>query len=63
MRVWDLAAGREEAVLTGHDGEVFSMAITPDGALAVSGGSDRTVRVWDLAAGAQRASWPATPAR
>ena len=43
MRVWDLAAGREEAVLTGHDSEVFSVAITPDGTRAFSGGADATV--------------------
>ena len=36
-------------------GEVFSVAITPDGTRAVSGGDDATVRVWDLATGSERA--------
>ena len=47
--------GREEAVLTGHAGEVFSVALTPDGTLAVSGSGDGTVRVWDVPAGEQKA--------
>jgi WD40 repeat protein len=31
------------------------VAVTPNGATAVSGGQDSTVRVWDLATGTQRA--------
>jgi WD40 repeat protein len=44
-----------EQVLTGHDGMARSVAVTADGATAVSGGDDSTVRVWDLATGRQRA--------
>jgi WD40 repeat protein len=44
--------------LTGHGGAVNALALSADGSLAVSGGSDRTVRVWDVrrckAAGALR---------
>ena len=54
VRVWDLAAGREQATLTGHSGWVRSVAVTPDGARAVSGGEDGSVRVWDLATGRSR---------
>ena len=43
------------AELTGHDGPVRSVAVTADGARAVSGGGDGTVRVWDLATGQQQA--------
>ena len=50
VRVWDLATEREQAILTGHAGEVFSVALTPDGTRAVSGGDDGTVRVWNLTA-------------
>jgi NB-ARC domain/WD domain, G-beta repeat/APAF-1 helical domain len=56
VRVWDLAAGREQATLTGHTRPVWSVAITPDGTRAVSGSSDGTVRVWDLAAGREQAT-------
>ena len=40
---------------TGHNDSVWSVAVTADGARAVSGGDDGTVRVWDLAAGQQQA--------
>ena len=55
VRVWDLATGQQQAKLTGHDGPVWSVAVTADGARAVSGGDDGTVRVWDLATGQQQA--------
>jgi WD40 repeat protein len=48
-------AGHEQDKLTGHHGAVLSVAVTADGATAVSGGDDGTVRAWDLAAGTQRA--------
>jgi WD40 repeat protein len=41
-------------VLTGHTGPVRAVTVTPDGARAVSGGEDGTVRVWDLAGGRQQ---------
>ena len=62
VRVWDLAAGQQQAALTGHAGRVFSVAVTADGRTAVSGGDDGPVRVWDLAAGGSRPSSLATSA-
>jgi WD40 repeat protein len=50
-----VAACGEQATLTGHTGEVFSVAVTPDGTRAVSGSSDGSVRVWDLATGRELA--------
>ena len=56
VRVWDLAAGRQQAAFTGQADVVWSVAVTADGNTAVSGGRDRTVEVWDLAAGRQQAA-------
>jgi WD40 repeat protein len=33
---------------SGHNGTVSALRMTPDGKLAVSGSSDKTVRIWDL---------------
>lgn len=46
-----LRGARAAATLTGHHGDVRTVAITADGRLAASGGDDGTVRLWDLATG------------
>ena len=39
--------------LTGHAGEVTSVAFSPDGTRVVSGSSDNLVKVWDAETGAE----------
>ncbi|BAY07110.1 WD40 repeat domain-containing protein [Calothrix sp. NIES-2098] len=37
--------------LTGHTGDISSIAIAPDGEMLVSGGADKTIKVWNLQKG------------
>jgi WD40 repeat protein len=49
LKVWDVAARRCAATLTGHEGPVFALCAMGAGGLA-SGGRDKSVRVWDPSA-------------
>jgi WD40 repeat protein len=48
VAVWDLEAGSRIHTLTGHQGRVTSVAVSPDGRRIILGLSDATVAVWDL---------------
>lgn len=50
-RLWDLDSGRCLRSLEGAGVYAFSVAITPDGRLALTGEADGTVRLWELATG------------
>ncbi len=68
IRVWDALTGNERGQWRGHTVDVQTLAVSPDGKLAVSGGQDRTLRMWDVATGkqvrrleeAKEAIWSAT---
>jgi WD40 repeat protein/serine/threonine protein kinase/tetratricopeptide (TPR) repeat protein len=47
IRLWDLAAGREHAVLRGHRDRLRSLCWSPDGRWLASGASDGTARLWE----------------
>ena len=54
----DQAVGRGDGQGTGHpgghDGEVSSVAFSPDGKTLVSGSKDKTIRLWDVATGKEQ---------
>src|SRR5262249_43416843 len=50
VRVWEVASGREVALLAGHDRPVRSVAFAPDGHHLVSAGLDGKLLLWDLKA-------------
>lgn len=54
IRLWDVQTGQEQAVLTGHTGNIRCLDFSPDGALLASGSNDGTVRFWDTETGMER---------
>jgi len=52
IKLWDVASGRELRTLTGHRGNVESLA--PTGDPLVSAGHDGSVRFWNAASGIGR---------
>ncbi|NJK33515.1 MAG: hypothetical protein HC919_00345 [Oscillatoriales cyanobacterium SM2_2_1] len=59
LHLWHLPTQTLIATLTGHDGTVLSVAMTDNGTLMVSGGSDRTLRIWELPSGTLLRTIPA----
>jgi RNA polymerase sigma factor (sigma-70 family) len=54
---------RPHAELAGHNGRVWALGFSPDGARVVSGGDDGRVRVWDVAEAKELTTLPSPNAR
>lgn len=50
LRLWDLLEGRQVRVFKGHNGSIVSVAFSPDGRTALSGGFSEAI-LWDMATG------------
>jgi NB-ARC domain/WD domain, G-beta repeat/APAF-1 helical domain len=50
-RLWQVADGTAQTILTGHTGGVWDCAFSPDGSLIATTGDDRTVRLWHVPTG------------
>ena len=50
--VWDMATVAQQAMLSGHQGLIRSIAFSPDGTTLATGAEDGTLRFWDANSGA-----------
>lgn len=47
LRLWDLEKMESVRRFVGHEGDVMSVAITPDSTRIISGGRDKTIKLWN----------------
>jgi WD40 repeat protein len=51
VRLWDVRTWQVRQTLTGHNGNITSLAYSPDGKLLASGSIDSTIKLWDAKSG------------
>jgi len=56
-RIWDVATGKQLAVLKHADAGIWNMAFSPDGTKLVTGGKEDAARLWDVKTGRELATW------
>jgi WD40 repeat protein/serine/threonine protein kinase len=60
VKVWDVQSGAELQILSGHSGDVYTVAFSPHdgGRWIASGGEDSLVKIWDSRTGKEVLSFP-----
>lgn len=51
LTLYEAQTGQPKREFTGHTGDVWSVAVSPDNQLLVSGSDDQTIRLWEIATG------------
>lgn len=51
VKLWDVATGQELFTLEGHQGDIHTLAFSPDGKLLASASADTKVKIWDIETG------------
>ncbi len=57
VRLWDLDARKTVDTLSGHRGQIWSLAVSPDGKTVASGEEMGTTTLWDLGTHLARTNW------